>query len=50
MKLVTPEPRTGDEAKFSVGFPFWPLYLGGLDNMPDTYTEDYLRPLISNGL
>lgn len=43
-ELVTPEPRTGDEAKFSVGFQV-ALYLSGLDNMPDNYTEKIiLRP------
>ena len=43
-ELVTPEPRTGDEAKFSVGFQV-ALYLSGLDNMPDNYTEKIIfRP------
>lgn len=43
-ELVTPDPKTGDEAKFSIGFQV-ALYLLGIDNMPANYREDVIfRP------
>lgn len=43
-ELVTPDPKTGDEAKFSIGFQA-ALYLLGMDNMPANYREDVIfRP------
>ena len=41
-ELVTPYPRDGEEAKFSIGFQI-ALYLNGLDNMPVNYREDVIR-------
>lgn len=40
-ELVTPDPRTGDEAKFSIGFQV-ALALLGLDNMPGSYTAEII--------
>ncbi len=43
-ELVTPDPKTGDEAKFSIGFQT-ALYLLGVDNMPANYREEVIfRP------
>ena len=39
---MTPYPRDGEEAKFSIGFQI-ALYLNGLDNMPVNYREDVIR-------
>ena len=41
-ELVTPYPKNGEEAKFSIGFQI-ALYLEGLDNMPEQYTEDVIN-------
>ena len=40
-ELVTPDPKTGDEAKFSVGFQI-ALYLTGRDNMPANYLPEVI--------
>ena len=40
-ELVTPDPKTGDEAKFSVGFQIG-LYLTGQDNMPVNYCPEVI--------
>lgn len=40
-ELVTPDPKTGDEAKFSVGFQV-ALYLLGIDNMPVNYCPEFI--------
>ena len=40
-ELVTPDPQTGDEAKFSVGFQV-ALHLLGLDNMPANYCPEVI--------
>lgn len=47
-ELVTPYPKDGEEAKFSVGFQTG-LYLTGLDNMPYNYNEEtILKPEVQN--
>ena len=47
-ELVTPDPKTGDEAKFSVGFQI-ALYLTGRDNMPANYAPAIIfRPEIQH--
>lgn len=46
-ELVTPYPRDGEEAKFSIGFQI-ALYLNGLDNMPVNYCEEVIhRPEVA---
>ncbi len=43
-ELVTPDPKTGDEAKFSIGFQA-ALLLLGIDNMPASYRPELIfRP------
>lgn len=43
-ELVTPDPKTGDEAKFSIGFQA-ALFLLGIDNMPASYCPEIIfRP------
>jgi len=47
-ELVTPDPKTGDEAKFSIGFQV-ALYLLGIDNMPANYREEVIfRPEVQD--
>ena len=47
-ELVTPDPKTGDEAKFSIGFQA-ALYLLGMDNMPANYREEVIfRPEVQD--
>ena len=47
-ELVTPYPKNGEEAKFSIGFQI-ALYLNGVENMPNNYTEEVIfRPEIQD--
>lgn len=41
-ELVTPYPKDGEEAKFSVGFQI-ALYLSGMENAPYNYTESVIK-------
>lgn len=45
-ELVTPYPKNGEEAKFSIGFQI-ALYLNKIENMPENYTPEIIfRPSV----
>lgn len=47
-ELVSPDPKDGEEAKFSIGFQI-ALHLAGITNMPENYTKEVImRPHIQN--
>ena len=49
-ELITPDPKDGEEAKFSVGFQIG-LYMEGIPNVPANYTKEIIfRPEIQEAI
>lgn len=49
-ELITPDPKDGEEAKFSVGFQIG-LYMAGIPNVPSNYTKEVIfRPEIQEAI